>query len=71
MVSTSPPPAVGAKAIRPTQSAKAAINATSSDTRERPCARLAQAKLTMLAIDGAPVTSATARLTLATGSTGA
>src|SRR5712672_3757447 len=63
MVSTRPAGAKGASAISPTASAKAPCSAASTPTRARPCARLAQAKLEILASAGAPLTSATAKST--------
>src|SRR5258706_7189049 len=63
MVSTRPEGAKGARAISPTETAKAPCRPASTPTRARPCARLAQAKLDMLASAGAPLTSATAKST--------
>src|SRR5260221_4738137 len=62
-VSARPEAAKGARAISPTETAKAAWRLASTPTRARPCARLAQAKLEMFASAGAPLTSATARFT--------
>ena len=55
--------AIGASATRPTATAKAACRLTSTPTRARPCARLAHAKLKILASAGAPLTTATAKFT--------
>src|SRR5258708_7307965 len=63
MVSTRPEAAKGARAISPTETAKAAWRLASTPTRARPCARLAQAKLEIFASAGAPLTSATAKFT--------
>src|SRR2546430_9926717 len=68
-VMSSPPAAREANDTQPTSSANPACRATIRRTRARPCARLAHTKLSTLEKAGAPLTSATARLTTKRGAT--
>src|SRR5688572_29383697 len=60
----SPPSARGATPNNPTSTAKPACKPTMSPIRARPCAMLAQTKLTTFESAGAPLTNPTARLTI-------
>src|SRR2546430_4015424 len=68
-VMSSPAAAREANDTQPTSSANPACSATIRRTRARPWARLAHTKLSTLEKAGAPLTSATARLTTKRGAT--